>query len=104
MSQIITPIITGVIAVSYTHLIVNSSLVSSRAVQDTAECIRVPSLCALIIGKMMHAAELGITLSLDPDSSCLEPDLLLPKEDLLTVIGNLLENAIEEMCIRDRRM
>ena len=77
--------------------IVNSSLVSSRAVQDTAECIRVPSLCALIIGKMMHAAELGITLSLDPDSSCLEPDLLLPKEDLLTVIGNLLENAIEEL-------
>lgn len=77
--------------------IVNSSLVSSQAVRETAERIRVSSICALIIGKMMHAAELGIRLRLSGDSECLEQDLLLPKEEMITVIGNLLENAVEEL-------
>ena len=50
-----------------------------------------------LIGKMMHAAELGILLTVSPDSRCLEKDLLLPMEDYITIIGNLLENAIEEL-------
>ena len=79
------------------HLIINSSLVSSQAVRETADCIRVSSICALVIGKMMHAAELGILLTVSPDSRCLEKDLLLPMEDYITIIGNLLENAIEEL-------
>ncbi len=77
--------------------IMNSSLVSSQAVRETAERIRVSSICALIIGKMMHAAELGIRLSLSPDSICLEHDLLIPSEEMITIIGNLLENAVEEL-------
>ncbi|CCY81665.1 aTPase/histidine kinase/DNA gyrase B/HSP90 domain protein [Clostridium sp. CAG:149] len=77
--------------------IMNSSLVSSQAVRETAERIRVSSICALIIGKMMHAAELGIRLSLSPDSICLEHDLLIPSEEMITAVGNLLENAVEEL-------
>ena len=45
----------------------------------------------------MHAAELGIRLSVAPDSSCLERDLILPVDACITIIGNLLENAIEEL-------
>ena len=81
--------------------IMNSSLVSSQAVRETAERIRVSSICALIIGKMMHAAELGIRLSLSPDSICLEHDLLIPSEEMITVVGNLLENAVEELADPD---
>ena len=77
--------------------IVNSSLVSSQSIRETADCIRVSRICALVIGKMMHAAELGIRLTVAPDSYCRQEDLLLPEEDYVTIVGNLLENAVEEL-------
>ena len=77
--------------------ITNSSLVSSQSVRETANCIRVPKICALVIGKMMHAAELGIRLQVSPDSTCRDHDLLLPVDCCVTILGNLLENAIEEL-------
>ena len=80
-----------------TQFIINSSLVSSQSIRETADCIRIPRLCALIIGKMMHASELGILLTVSHDSSCREEDLLVPVEDWAAIIGNLLENAIEEL-------
>lgn len=83
-----------------TSFIINSSLVSSQAIRETADCIRVSQLCALVIGKMMHAAELGIRLRVAPDSYCMPEDMLLPVEDMVTVVGNLLENAVEELSQR----
>lgn len=77
--------------------ITNSSLVSSQSVRETANCIRVSRLCALVIGKMMHAAELGIRLNLSPGSSCREQDMFLPTDVCGTILGNLLENSIEEL-------
>lgn len=77
--------------------IVNSSLVTSQAIRETADCIRLSRLCALVIGKMMHAAELGILLTVTHDSFCREEDLLLSPEDYATILGNLLENAIDEL-------
>lgn len=77
------------------RLIMNSSLVSGQSIRATADCVRVPCLCALIIGKMTRAAELGVRLSVSPDSVCREEDLLLPAEAQCTVIGNLLQNAID---------
>lgn len=79
------------------QFIINSNLVSSQSIRETADCIRVSRICALIIGKMMHAAELGIRLSLTHDSSCIESELILPQDAFITIIGNLLENAIEEL-------
>lgn len=79
------------------HLIINSSLVSSQAIRETADCIRVSSICALVIGKMMHAAEYGICLTVTPDSRCRPEDLLLAETECTSIVGNLLENAIEEL-------
>ena len=79
------------------QFIMNSSLVSSQTIREIADCIRVPHLCALIIGKMMHASENGISLTVSRDSCCRQEDLLLSAEDYATIIGNLLENAIEEL-------
>ena len=79
------------------NFIINSNLVSSQSIRQTADCLRVSKICALVIGKMMHAAELGILLTVSPDSRCLEKDLLLPVENYITIVGNLLENAIEEL-------
>lgn len=77
--------------------ITNSTHVSSQAIRQTADCLRVSQICALVIGKMMHAAELGIRLFVSPDSRCMSKNLLLPLESYITIIGNLLENAIEEL-------
>ena len=63
------------------NFIINSNLVSSQSIRQTADCLRVSKICALVIGKMMHAAELGILLTVSPDSHCLEKDLLLPVEN-----------------------
>jgi len=79
------------------QFIINTSLVSGQAIRETADCIRVSRLCALVIGKMMHASESGIILQVSRDSFCREEDLLLPAEDYATILGNLLENAIEEL-------
>lgn len=84
--------------------IVNSGLVSSQAIRETADCIRASRLCALVIGKMMHAAELGIRLTVTPDSSCRPEDLLLEEQECITVVGNLLENAIEELAKGEREL
>ena len=77
--------------------IMNTSLVTSQAIRETADSIRVSRICALVIGKMMHAAELGIRLTVASDSCCRQEDLLLPEEDCAAIVGNLLENAIEEL-------
>ena len=79
------------------EFIMNSSLVSSQSIREAAAQIRVSKLCALIVGKMMRAAELGIRLTVQPDSICMENDLLLPVQEYVTIVGNLLENAIEEL-------
>jgi sensor histidine kinase regulating citrate/malate metabolism len=84
------------------QFIMNSSLVSGQTIRETADCIRVPHLCALLIGKMMHAAENGILLTVSRDSRCREEDLLLPVEDYAAILGNLLENAIEELSREER--
>ena len=68
-----------------------------EAVRETADCIRVSSICALVIGKMMHAAEYGICLTVTPDSRCRPEDLLLTETECTSIVGNLLENAIEEL-------
>ena len=84
--------------------IINSNLVTSQSIRQTADCIRVSQICALVIGKMMHAAELGILLSLTHDSCCIEKDLLLPLESYITILGNLLENSIEELSRKEHEI
>ena len=79
------------------RFILNSNLISGQLICQTADQLRVSELCALVIGKMIHAAERGISLTLAGDSGCIEQDLLLPAGDMMTIVGNLLENAIEAL-------
>ncbi|MEH0982536.1 sensor histidine kinase [Micromonospora sp. CPCC 205556] len=52
-----------------------------------------PALAALLLGKSAQAAERGVELSVDPQSRL---DVgALPTADLLTVVGNLVDNALE---------
>ena len=56
-----------------------------------------PVLAALLLGKAAQANERGVELSLTPDSH-IDDGLLppgLPHRDLITVLGNLIDNAVD---------
>ncbi|WP_436529074.1 sensor histidine kinase [Actinoplanes sp. HUAS TT8] len=55
--------------------------------------VREPALAALLLGKSAQAAERGAELIVDPSSQV--NDSPLPPRDLLTVVGNLVDNALE---------
>lgn len=55
--------------------------------------VREPALVALLLGKSAQAAERGVELTVDPSSQV--NDSPLPSRDLLTVVGNLVDNALE---------
>lgn len=57
--------------------------------------IHEPTLAGLLLGKISAAHERGINLSLDPDSLVPARDNRLGRVDLVTVVGNLLENAFD---------
>jgi two-component system CitB family sensor kinase len=52
-----------------------------------------PALAALLLGKSAQAGERGVELTVDEDSR-LDSDLVRSR-DLLTVVGNLVDNALE---------
>ena len=52
-----------------------------------------PALAALLLGKSAQAAERGVTLTVEADSAMI--DTPVPIGDLLTVVGNLVDNALE---------
>ena len=51
-----------------------------------------PVLAALLLGKAAEANERGVALEVDPASDV--PESVIPARDLVTVVGNLLDNAI----------
>jgi two-component system CitB family sensor kinase len=54
-----------------------------------------PALAALLIAKAAACRERGVQLVLDSDSDL--PEGLLPSEDLVTIVGNLVDNALEAL-------
>ena len=52
-----------------------------------------PILAALLLGKAAEANERGVSLEVDPAS--IVPEGVIPARDLVTVVGNLLDNAID---------
>ncbi|MCG5218526.1 sensor histidine kinase [Streptosporangium sp. KLBMP 9127] len=55
--------------------------------------VREPALAALLLGKTAEAAERGVELSITPDSEL--GDIGLGVRDLVTILGNLIDNATD---------
>ncbi len=60
------------------------------------------SISGLILGKMSRAREQGVRLALDPASCLPEVPENVSIQDLLVIIGNLLENAIDAVVQANR--
>ena len=86
-------------AVSY---IENISISQRETISKIMSVVDEPAVAALLIGKSARASELNIKFILNEESHYSKTDLLLPSEILVTVIGNLIENAYEAMNIRGK--
>lgn len=76
-----------------------SEVTMSKQVQlsNIMRKIEVPAIAALLIGKQSRAAELNIDFSLEPGSTMKNDSCDIPTGDLITIIGNLIENSMDAM-------
>ena len=81
-------------AVSY---IENITIVQRATISKIMNAVNETAVAALLIGKTSRAAELNVRFVFREGSSYSKSDLQLPPELLITVIGNLIENAFEAM-------
>ena len=59
------------------------------------EAVPDPILAGCLLGKYNRAHEMGLELVLDPDSHMTDLPERLPREQLVSILGNLLDNGLE---------
>ena len=77
--------------------ILDVSEVHHQSVSRVMNQIEDTAVAALLVGKASRAAELGIQLQVDPRSSLSGEDHTLPSGVMVTILGNLIENATESL-------
>ena len=80
-----------------TSYIQNITMVQRETISKVMNCINEPAIAALLIGKIARASELNVKFVLREGCYYSSADISLPSEILVTVIGNLIENAFEAM-------
>lgn len=85
-------------AISY---IENITMVQRASISKIMNSIDEPAIAALLIGKTARAAELNVKFTLRENTHFSKSDIYIPTEVLITVIGNLIENAFESMNEKD---
>ncbi|MBO4386874.1 MAG: Spo0B domain-containing protein [Treponema sp.] len=75
----------------------NISIIQRENVTFVMRNIENPSLAALLIGKIARASECNVKFSLKENSTYKEKDIDIPSEALVTITGNLIDNALDAM-------
>lgn len=81
-------------AISY---IQNITMVQRETISKVMNAVNEPAVAALIIGKIARASELNVKFVLREACYYSASDMKLPSEMMVTVIGNLLDNAFDAM-------
>jgi len=81
-------------AISY---IENITMMQRELIGKIMKAVDEPAVAALLIGKAARAAELNVRFVLREGCLYSKADMPLPSELLVTVIGNLIDNAFEAM-------
>lgn len=80
-----------------TDYIENITVVQSEGISEIMRKVNVPSVAALLIGKNSRASELNVKFIFKSDSVYNREDIYIPDGTLITVIGNLIDNALDSM-------
>lgn len=59
------------------------------------EAVPDPVIAGCLLGKYNRAREMGLRLDIDPDSQMADVPPALPRDQLVSVLGNLIDNALE---------
>lgn len=81
-------------AISY---IQNISIIQRETISKVMNSIENPSFAALIVGKIARASECNVKFILSDGTSFKNEDVSLPSEALVTITGNLIDNALDSM-------
>ena len=75
----------------------NITIVQRETISKIMSAVKEPAVAALLIGKTARASELNVKFILQEGSVFSKSDYPIPTETLVTVIGNLIDNAFEAM-------
>lgn len=75
----------------------NISIIQRQTVSAVMNSIDNPSIAALVIGKIARASECNVRFILNDGIRFNTSDISIPSEALVTIIGNLIDNAIDAM-------
>lgn len=75
----------------------NITIVQRETISKIMSTISEPAVAALLIGKSARASELNVKFILEEGSVFSKSDYPIPTETLITVIGNLIDNAFDAM-------
>ena len=75
----------------------NITMVQRENISKVMNAVGEPAVAALLIGKIARASELNVNFVLREGCYYSAADMELPSEMLITVIGNLLDNAFDSM-------
>ncbi len=79
----------------------NITMVQRENISKVMHAVSEPAVAALLIGKIARASELNVNFVLHEGCCYSSADMNLPSEMLITVIGNLLDNAFDAMNSND---
>jgi sensor histidine kinase regulating citrate/malate metabolism len=83
--------------------IVSETIDHKIIVRTLTDTVDDPALRSLLIGKYMHAKELKIDFSIDPESSMKSIPQSISRHQLITILGNLIENGFDATKRSDNR-
>ena len=79
------------------NYIENISIIQRETVSSVMHAIDNPSFAALLIGKIARACECNVRFILDENTHFNSNDIYVPSEALVTITGNLIDNALDAM-------
>ncbi len=82
------------------NYIQNISIIQRETVTFVMHNIKNSSLAALLIGKIARASECNVKISFQENSHFKNEDIDIPSEALVTITGNLIDNALDSMNTR----
>lgn len=80
-----------------TKYIENITLMQRASISKIMSAVDEPAIAALLIGKNARASELNVRFVFKEESRYSKADIALSSEMLVTVIGNLIDNAFDAM-------
>ena len=75
----------------------NISMIQKETISRVMNSIENPSFAALIVGKIARASECDVRFILKEGICFHNQDIDIPSEALVTITGNLIDNALDEM-------